>query len=108
MEKTSRRNANGNPFYRCNVCGKEDISGNIKKHIKVKHLESVYIPCNFCEKNSGIEVHWPHTIMPNIRLRNIYGTILLPTFKLSNKKHNFRTRDSLRHHMDNRHETKKP
>ena len=50
MEKTSRRNATGNPFYKCKVCGKEDISCNIKRHIEAKHLEGVSIPCNLCEK----------------------------------------------------------
>ena len=36
--------------HRCKVCGKEDYSTNIKKHIESNHLEGVSIPCNFCEK----------------------------------------------------------
>ena len=50
MEKTSGKNPRGNLIYRCNVCGKEDIVGNMKNHIEAKHLEGVSIPCNFCEK----------------------------------------------------------
>ena len=50
MEKTSRKNATGHPFYRCKECGHEAISGHMKTHIEAKHLEGVSIPCNFCEK----------------------------------------------------------
>ena len=50
MEKTFGKNAHGQPLYRCNVCGKEEINGAIKSHIEANHLEGVSIPCNFCEK----------------------------------------------------------
>ena len=50
MEKTSRKNPRGQPFYICKVCGKEDINGNLKTHIEANHLEGVSIPCNNCEK----------------------------------------------------------
>ena len=50
MEKTSGKNARGQPLYRCKVCGKEEINGAIKSHIETNHLEGVSIPCNFCEK----------------------------------------------------------
>ena len=49
MDKTSRK-MHGKPLYVCNVCGKEAINGDIKKHIEANHLEGVSIPCNFCEK----------------------------------------------------------
>ena len=50
MEKTSAKNAHGQPIYRCKVCGKEKIMANIKSHIESNHMEGVSIPCNFCEK----------------------------------------------------------
>ena len=50
MEKTSAKNAHGQPLYRCKVCGKEKIIGNIKSHIESNHLEGFSIPCNFCGK----------------------------------------------------------
>ena len=50
MEKTSRKKENGNILYRCEVCGKEAINGDLKKHIEANHLEGVSIPCNDCEK----------------------------------------------------------
>ena len=50
MDKTSGKNARGQPLYRCKVCGKEEINGAIKSHIETNHLEGVSIPCNFCEK----------------------------------------------------------
>ena len=49
MEKAPGKNAHKMPLYRCKVCGKEDISGSMKRHIEAKHLD-VSIPCNFCEK----------------------------------------------------------
>ena len=33
MEKTLRKMPNGNPLYRCKVCGKEGINMNIKFHM---------------------------------------------------------------------------
>ena len=50
MERTSKKKENGNPLYRCRVCGKEAINNDLKKHIEANHLEGVSIPCNFCEK----------------------------------------------------------
>ena len=50
MEKTSVKNARSQLIYRCKICGKEDINGNLKNHIENSHLEGVSIPCNFCEK----------------------------------------------------------
>ena len=37
MEKTSRKMPNGNPLYRCKVCGKEAINAHIKNHIEAHH-----------------------------------------------------------------------
>ena len=50
MEKTLKKTANSNPLYKCTTCGKEAISGDLKKHIEANHLEGISIPCNFCEK----------------------------------------------------------
>ena len=50
MQKTSRKSAHGKPLYNCNVCGKEAINSDIKKHIEANHLEGISIPCNFCDK----------------------------------------------------------
>ena len=50
MEKTSNRHGNGEPLYRCKVCGKEERSMNLKRHIEANNFEGVSIPCNFCEK----------------------------------------------------------
>merc|ERR1719430_2024743 len=51
MEKSENPLSNGQGrAHRCKVCGKEDYSTNIKKHIEANHLEGVSIPCNFCEK----------------------------------------------------------
>ena len=51
MEKTSKKKENStHPLYRCKVCGKEAIIGDLKKHIEANHLEGVSIPCNSCEK----------------------------------------------------------
>ena len=50
MEKTSRKKENGNPLYRCTVCGKEEINSAMKSHIGANHMEGLLIPCNFCEK----------------------------------------------------------
>ena len=53
MTKSSRKNKHGQPFYVCNVCGKEDIHGHMKFHIEANHLEGISVPCNFCEKMFG-------------------------------------------------------
>ena len=51
MEKSDNLLPNGQQkAHRCKVCGKEDYSTNIKKHIESNHLEGVSIPCNSCEK----------------------------------------------------------
>ena len=50
MEKTKKKQGNGQPVYRCKVCGKEAMSGDLKKHIEANHLEGVSIPCSCCEK----------------------------------------------------------
>ena len=51
MEKTPKKKENSTlPLYRCKVCGKEAIIGDLKKHIEANHLEGVSIPCSFCEK----------------------------------------------------------
>ena len=49
MERSVNHNGHQKGFT-CKVCGKEDNSTNIKKHIESNHLEGVSIPCNFCEK----------------------------------------------------------
>ena len=49
MEKTSEKFQRF-PLYKCKVCGKKAISGNLKKHIEANHLEGVSVPCNNCEK----------------------------------------------------------
>ena len=53
MTKSSRKNKHGQPFYVCNVCGKEDIHGHMKVHIEANHLEGISVPCSFCEKMFG-------------------------------------------------------
>ena len=50
MEKTSKRKENGHLLYRCQVCGKEAINGDLKSHIESNHLDGFSIPCNLCEK----------------------------------------------------------
>ena len=50
MEKTFKKHPNGNPLYRCGVCGTEAEKTNMKSHIEANHLEGVSVPCNFCEK----------------------------------------------------------
>ena len=50
MEKTLKKKANGLPLYKCVPCGKEAISGDLKKHIEANHIEGISIPCDFCEK----------------------------------------------------------
>ena len=50
MEKTLKKNAHGQLLYKCVLCGKEAISGDLKKHIEANHLEGITIPCDFCEK----------------------------------------------------------
>ena len=49
MEKTSKKNENGNLLHRCKVCGNEAINTHMKTHIEANHLEGVVIPCNLCE-----------------------------------------------------------
>ena len=49
MEKTARKNAHGQPFYACNICGKENKRSHMKNHIEANHLDGVSIPCNLCE-----------------------------------------------------------
>ena len=49
MEKTSKKRESGNVLYKCQVCGKEAISGDLKSHIAANHL-GVLVPCNLCEK----------------------------------------------------------
>ena len=39
MQKTKRKNAHSQPFYACNICGKEDQEWNIKSHIRSNHME---------------------------------------------------------------------
>ena len=39
--------------YVCQVCGKEGLNMNIKRHIEVNHIEGISIPCNICEKSSS-------------------------------------------------------
>ena len=39
MQKTKRKNAHSQPFYACNICGKEDQGWNIKSHIRSNHME---------------------------------------------------------------------
>ena len=50
MEKTLKKNANGQLLYTCRLCGKEAKSDHMKDHIEVNHLEGVSIPCNLCDK----------------------------------------------------------
>ena len=35
---------------KCNVCGKEGLVTDIKRHIEAHHMEGVEIPCNHCDK----------------------------------------------------------
>ena len=50
MEKTLKKQANGYPLYKCQVCGKEEIKSGMTKHIERKHLEGLLVPCDLCEK----------------------------------------------------------
>ena len=50
MTKSSRKHAQGQPLYVCNVCGKESRQSHMKNHIEANHLEGISVPCNFCEK----------------------------------------------------------
>ena len=34
----------------CNVCGKEGMKNDIKKHIESNHVEGVFVSCSLCEK----------------------------------------------------------
>ena len=49
MGKTANKKY-GMPLYKCKECGKEAISGAMKKHIEANHLEGISLPCNFCKK----------------------------------------------------------
>ena len=51
MVKTSERNVHGQALYLCKMCGKNEISGTLKRHIESNHLEGVSIPCNSCGKS---------------------------------------------------------
>ena len=61
MEKTSRKNIHRLPLFRCTVCGKEAINGDLKKHIEANHLEGVSIPCYLCQhiarSTRGLQKH---------------------------------------------------
>ena len=50
MVKTANKNVGGKPLYKCTLCGKEAIIGNLKNHIEANHLEGISVPCNLCEK----------------------------------------------------------
>ena len=50
MEKSQNPDNGQQKGLMCKVCGKEDNSTNIKKHIEANHLEGVSIPCGVCEK----------------------------------------------------------
>ena len=51
MEKSQKTIANGRQkAFICKVCGKEDLTNNIKDHIEANHLEGIALPCNHCEK----------------------------------------------------------
>ena len=49
MEKTFKKDKDGNILYSCTTCGKEAKNNNLKNHIEANHLEGISIPCNFCE-----------------------------------------------------------
>ena len=49
MEKTFKKDKDGNVLYSCATCGKEAKNNNLKNHIEANHLEGISIPCNFCE-----------------------------------------------------------
>ena len=48
------KQGNGTPklrtSYSCKVCGKEDLSKNLRTHIETNHLEGISIPCEYCDK----------------------------------------------------------
>ena len=62
MEKTPGKNLHKQPLFRCTVCGKEAINGDMKKHIEANHLEGVSIPCNLCHHiartRNGLRKHF--------------------------------------------------
>ena len=39
--------------YVCQVCGKEGLNMNIKRHVEANHIEGISIPCNLCKKSSS-------------------------------------------------------
>ena len=53
MVKNGHRMRNGEwqmvKSYIRQVCGKEGLRANIKKHIETNHIEGIVIPCNLCE-----------------------------------------------------------
>ena len=61
MMKTTSKGANGNPLYRCTVCGKEAQMSNLKGHIEAHHLDGISLPCNQCKKTfrsrNSLRVH---------------------------------------------------
>ena len=40
----------------CKVCGKEGLQHQIKNHIEAKHLEGVFVPCDYCDMTSSSRV----------------------------------------------------
>ena len=57
MEKSENKYANVHcKADRCKVCGKEGMGSAIKDHIEANHIVGIVLPCNLCEKNSGLEM----------------------------------------------------
>ena len=51
MEQSEITLADGvKKVYRCKICSKEGLNGNIKEHIEVHHLPEIVLQCSVCEK----------------------------------------------------------
>ena len=59
MERTQKMIPNGRQpngtirqatAFICKVCGKEDNSLNMRRHIEANHLQGISLPCNHCDK----------------------------------------------------------
>ena len=50
MELGQNMLASGRKTYVCKVCGKESQNSAIRDHIETTHIDSIIIPCHFCDK----------------------------------------------------------
>ena len=38
--------------YVCQVCGKEGLGHNIRRHVEATHFAGISIPCNICDQTA--------------------------------------------------------